>query len=153
MEEDLAARFNPRVVEVLKATTSSTGFGALLGLEVDDAAPGEITCSLPIKPELQSGVGLVHGGAIASLVDHTLSLAVYPVVEPGVWVATTEFKINYLGSVREGRLRAVGKVVSLRKRLAVVRVDVDNDGRPVAVAQGTLYVKDRPGEGKARAEG
>ncbi len=142
-----AADFNPKVAEALKSAAKIDGhFPAHLGIEVERAEPGRIVCSLAVRPEhVTPVVGVVHGGVIAALVDHTLSIAVYPLVEVGKWVATVEFKINYLGSVRGGVVRATGVVERLGKRVAVVRVDVENDGAPVALAQGTLYVRDQPG--------
>lgn len=143
----LADGFNPKVAEALKSAAQVQGhFPAFLGIEVESAAPGRITCTLAVRPEhITPVVGVVHGGVIAALVDHTLSIAVYPLVEVGKWVATVEFKLNYLGSVKEGVIRAVGTVERLGKRVAVVRVEVENAGATVALAQGTLYVRDRPG--------
>jgi uncharacterized protein (TIGR00369 family) len=138
----LRERFDAKVAEALREYTRAGGYPLLLGLSVDEIEPGRIVVSLPVRPELCSVVGVVHGGAIASLVDHALSLVVYPLVERGKWVATTEFKINYVESVKEGTLRVTAEVLSLKKRLAVARADVDCDGKLVAHAMGTLYVKD-----------
>jgi 1,4-dihydroxy-2-naphthoyl-CoA hydrolase len=54
--------------------------------------------------------------------------------------ATKEFKINYLAAVTTGRLDARAEIISLTKRTAVVRIDVENEGRLVAAAQGTVLV-------------
>lgn len=138
----LDERFDPQIAEALREYTKSGGYPALLGLEVEEVTPGRIVVALPVRPELCSVVGVVHGGAIASLVDHALSLVVYPLVERGKWVATMEFKINYLEAVREGVLRVTAEVLSLRARLAVARAEVECGGKLVAHAQGTLYVKE-----------
>ena len=45
----------------------------------------------------------------------------------GAWAATTEFKLNLLAPVTQGVLDARAHIVSLTKRTAVVRIDVDND--------------------------
>jgi 1,4-dihydroxy-2-naphthoyl-CoA hydrolase len=136
-------RFDPEIANALRQyTKEGGGYPALLGFDVEEVTPGRIVVALPVKPELCSVVGVVHGGAIASLVDHALSLCVYPLVERGKWVATTEFKINYLESVRDGVLRVTAEVLSLRARLAVARAEVECNGKLVAHAQGTLYVRD-----------
>jgi uncharacterized protein (TIGR00369 family) len=62
------------------------------------------------------------------------------VIPPGAWAATTEFKLNYLAPVTSGMLSASAHIVSLTKRTAVVRIEVDNDGRHVCLAQGTVLV-------------
>jgi uncharacterized protein (TIGR00369 family) len=141
-ELELEGRFDPAVADAIREYTKAGGYPALLGLAVEEVTPGRIIVALPVRPELCSVVGVVHGGAIASLVDHALSLVVYPLVERGKWVATTEFKINYLESVREGVLRVTAEVLSLRARLAVARAEVECGGKLVASAQGTLYVRD-----------
>ena len=142
--DDLRDKFQPEVAAALPGLTEAAPYSSLLGLKVEAVEAGEIVVSLAVRPELDSGVGAMHGGAIASLVDHSMSLAVYPLVEPGKWVATQEFKLNYLAAARTGTLRATAKVLSLRRTVAVARVDVTlEDGTLVAVAQGTLHVRDR----------
>lgn len=138
--------FNPRVAEALREATKSAPYPSHLGIEVVDFRPGVIVCRLPIEQKVMSGVGAVHGGAIVSLVDHALSLCVYPLVEIGKWVATLELKVNYLAPVRPDAeyVEAEAQVLSLKKRLAVVRVDVrSKSGEHVATAQGTSYIREK----------
>jgi 1,4-dihydroxy-2-naphthoyl-CoA hydrolase len=73
-----------------------------------------------------------------------LGCVLYPLMQPGQWAATTEFKLNYLAAVKTGTLHAESTVVALGKRTAVVRVEVRNGERLVCVAQGTLLVSDPP---------
>jgi uncharacterized protein (TIGR00369 family) len=140
--------FNQTIADALPEYTKRSPYASLLGIEVVDVRPGSIRCKLPIRDGLQSGVGAVHGGAIVSLVDHALSLAVYPLVEIGKWVATLEFKINYLAPVRldqGGDIVADARVLALKKRVAAVRVDVSVRSELVASAQGTGYIRDKLG--------
>jgi uncharacterized protein (TIGR00369 family) len=51
-----------------------------------------------------------------------------------------EFKINYLAAVTAGVLDARAEIISLTKRTAVVRIDVENEGRLVCAAQGAVLV-------------
>src|SRR5688572_12243198 len=103
---DWSSRFRADAAERIVKGSKQAGFPSLLGMSVDELTPGRIVCSMEVGPSLFSGAGAVHGGAVASLVDHALALVVYPLVEPGKWVATTEFKVNYLGYVERGRLVA-----------------------------------------------
>ena len=90
--------------------------------------------------------GAVHGGVVSALVDHVLGGVVYTVIERGYWAATTEFKLNFLAPARQGVLRAEAAIISMSRRTAVVRIDVMNEGRGVAAAQGTVtIVPPRPG--------
>jgi len=141
--DDFSSRFRPELAEVVRRRANAAqGFVPHLGLSVEEFGPGTVRCRLAHRAELDNNVGMVHGGALSALVDHTLSLAVYPLVEPGVWVATTNLTMQYLAPVRSGDCIAEGTVVSLRKRQAVVRVEVTNEGKLVAVALGGLTVRD-----------
>lgn len=144
--------FNADIAKVLPEYTKSSPYAAMIGIEIVESLPGKLVCRVPVTPKLGSGVGAVHGGVIASLVDHSLSLAVYPLVEVGKWVATLELKMNYLAPVRANApdapddhprfIVSKAEVLALKKRIAVVRVDVSFEGDLVATAQGTVYVKE-----------
>jgi 1,4-dihydroxy-2-naphthoyl-CoA hydrolase len=138
--------FNPEIANALREATKQAPYPSLLGIEVVDFRPGAIVCRLAVDPKIMSGVGAVHGGAIVSLIDHALSLCVYPLVEIGKWVATLEFKVNYLAPVRPDAewIEAEANVLSLKKRVAIVRIDVKTkSGEHVASAQGTGYIRER----------
>lgn len=141
-------RFNPRVAEALAAATKTAPYPSLIGLEIVEQTPGRLVCRFPVRDAIMNGVGTVHGGAIASIVDHVASVVVYPLVEVGRWVATLELKTSYLAPVKAGEVVAEATVLSLRKRLGTVRVDVHNvvgESRTlVATALGTVYVRDPP---------
>jgi uncharacterized protein (TIGR00369 family) len=115
-----------------------TGLPAYLGLRVVRMDPGVAVVECDVRPELVHGFGVTHGGVVATLVDQALGSAVFPLLPRGTWPATLEFKLNYLAAARTGVIRATGTVVALRRRTAVVRVEVDNDGRPIAAALGTI---------------
>jgi uncharacterized protein (TIGR00369 family) len=140
---DFRGRFNEKVAAALVEATKHAAYPSLLGIEVIEQTPGFIRCKLPVTEKLFNGVGTMHGGALVSVVDHALSLAVYPLVEVGKWVATLEFKIDYIAPVREGELICEATVLSLRRALGVVRVDVRCADQLVATALGTVYVRDR----------
>jgi 1,4-dihydroxy-2-naphthoyl-CoA hydrolase len=114
------------------------GLTEYLGLRIVEATPGRAVAEIEVRPELLQAFGAVHGGVVATIVDHVLGAAIFPSVPRGTWPATLEFKLNYLAAVREGTIRATGEVIALRQRTAVVQVEVTNDGRPVAAALGTL---------------
>lgn len=152
-EKELGESFDPRVASALKAATAAAPFSVLLGMEVLEQRPGFLRCKVPVRESHRNGIGLVHGGVLTALVDHVLSIVVYPHVEIGKWVATLDLKMSYIAPVRDGEIVAEAHVVSLRKRIGTVRIDVRNpraegdDGELVAAAMGTVYVKDPPNGG------
>lgn len=116
------------------------GLPGFLGVRAVEVGPGRLVCALDARAELLNPFGSLHGGVVSALVDHVLGAVVYPLIERGAWAATTEFKINLLAAVRDGEVVADARVVSLTRRTAVVRIDVTNDGRLVAIGQGTVLI-------------
>jgi uncharacterized protein (TIGR00369 family) len=116
------------------------GLPGFLGIELVHIEPGKATGRIDVGKHLLSSFGNLHGGVTAALVDHMLGAAVLGLVEAGHWPATLEFKLNYLASIQNGPLEATAEVVASTRRTAVVRVDVTNRGRLVAVGQGTVMI-------------
>jgi uncharacterized protein (TIGR00369 family) len=125
---------------LLRAHEKAEGLPGYLGIRLTEVWAGGMRAEIEVRDELLTPFGNLHGGVLAALCDHVLGTVCYPVMPRGAWAATTEFKLNYLAPVTEGTLAAVARIVSLTKRTAVVRIEVDNDGRQVCIAQGTVLV-------------
>jgi uncharacterized protein (TIGR00369 family) len=133
--------YDERVAEgLVRAHEKGEGLPGYLGIRLTETWPGGIRAEVVVRDDLLNPFGTLHGGVLAALCDHVLGTVCYPVIPPGAWAATTEFKLNYLAAVTEGTLSVTSQVVSLTKRTAVVRIEVDNDGRAVCLAQGTVLV-------------
>jgi uncharacterized protein (TIGR00369 family) len=133
--------YDERVAEgLVRAHEKGEGLPGYLGIRLTETWPGGIRAEVVVRDDLLNPFGTLHGGVLAALCDHVLGTVCYPVIPPGAWAATTEFKLNYLAPVTEGTLSVTSQIVSLTKRTAVVRIEVDNDGRSVCLAQGTVLV-------------
>jgi len=116
------------------------GLAEFLGIEHVEVGPGTLHARVAVRDDLLTPFRNLHGGVLAALCDHVLGTVLYPVIARGAWAATTEFKINYLAAVTVGVLEARATIISLTKRTAVVRIEVENEGRLVCAAQGTVLV-------------
>lgn len=116
------------------------GLPEFLGIETVDVGAGHMVCQLPVRDDLLNAFGTLHGGVVSALTDHVLGAVLYSVIERGAWAATTEFKLNLLAPIRSGTIRAEAEIISMTSRTAVVRIDITNDGRAAAAAQGTVLV-------------
>lgn len=142
---DPFAHYDPKIADaLLRAAAKGGGLPGFIGANLIEFGPGTLTASLEVRDDLITPMGALHGGVMAGFVDHVLGCVLYPLMAPGQWAATTEFKLNYLAAVKSGTLHAESTVVSLGKRAAVVRVEVKNGDRLVCVAQGTLLVSEPP---------
>lgn len=140
--------FDQEWADKIVGRTSKTGIDSYLGLRVTEVEPGRLTCEMDVTDELITRMGNLHGGCLSAMCDHVLGVVMYPVMPPGYWAATTEFKINLLAPVVGGTCVATSEIVSMTKRLAVVRIEIANEDRLVALAQGTCtIVAPRAGQG------
>lgn len=143
MKADFSEKFNAQIAKgIMAANNAMTGLPKFLGCEVTELGPGTLKAVLPVRKELLTPIGNMHGGVLAGYMDHILGVVLYPLMAPGQWAATTEFKLNYLAPVKTGTLDGSAEVIAMTKTTAVVRGEVSNEGRLVCAAQGTLLIRD-----------
>ncbi|HEX7036672.1 MAG TPA: PaaI family thioesterase [Pseudomonadales bacterium] len=118
------------------------GLPEYLGFELVDAGPGWLLGRMAVRTDLLTPFGNLHGGVLSAFCDHMLGCVCYPAMRKGQWAATTEFKINLTAPVTTGTLEARAEIINLTRTQAVVRIDVRNEGRLAAVAQGTVTIRD-----------
>ncbi len=95
--------------ELLDATTTerwmkfgksgTTTFPMLLGLEVEDIRVDYCRMRLPFRDELLQAAGVMHGGAIASLLDQVMVPAVGAVIERGVNYSTVDMHVQFMRGI------------------------------------------------------
>jgi len=117
-------------------------FGALLGVELDEASPNEVRGGLAWAPERCTAGGILHGGALMGLADSLGGLCAYLNLPEGAsGTATVESKTNFFRAVREGRVSAVARPLHVGRTLIVVQTNLQDDqGRHVAQVTQTQAV-------------
>jgi uncharacterized protein (TIGR00369 family) len=148
-ERDMAKRdkelpFNERIAQSFIAAPVGAGGGLtkFLGFEIVSAQPGVMVGRFPVRDEFLTTMGNMHGGVLSAFCDHMLGCVCYPAMQKGQWAATTEFKINLTAPVTKGVVEAHAEILNLSRTQAVVRIEVNNEGRTVALAQGTVTIRD-----------
>jgi len=116
-------------------------FFTLLGLELEEVRPDFCRMRLPFRPALRTTGEVVHGGAIASLIDTAGVVAVWSNVPPEITRgATASMTVNYLAAAEAIDLTAEARIVRRGRSVVFVEVDVSSpDGE--LVARGTLIYK------------
>jgi uncharacterized protein (TIGR00369 family) len=108
-------------------------FPRMLGIEIDSVEEGRAVLSVEVRQELKQLQGVMHGGAIASLIDTAVAFAIVGASEPEARFTTVEMKVNYLSAIREGRVTAEARLIRDGRRIVVAECDVfDNKGRLAA---------------------
>ena len=114
------------------------GFMEMIGARVVEVEPGRVVIELDAGPQHRHGGGVVQGGVITQIADAAMGMSLATFQEDGTWNTTIELKINFLRPVVSGRIRAVGRVVEMKRSLLFSEADVvDEEGRLVARASST----------------
>jgi acyl-CoA thioesterase len=116
-------------------------FATLLGIELEQAERGSATLRLNIRDELRQIHGLMHGGAIASLIDTATAFAIVTLLEDEEKFSTVDLMVNYLRPLKEGTATATARVLRAGRRLITVSADVFDDGGNLAATALSTYLK------------
>ena len=113
----------------------------LIGLKFIKMEKGFSRSELCISDSLLNPYDTLHGGVVYSLADTGMGGALSSCLEEDERCSTIEIKINYLKSVRSGRLTCDTKVIHQGKNIAFLESVVkDHQDRPVATATGTFNI-------------
>lgn len=128
-------------IERLSSALNSVPFAKLLGIELEEIDSGIATLAFDIKPELKQNHGVVHGGAIASLIDSATAFAIISLLPLTEHATTVDLTISYLRPLTEGRVRAVARVLRSGKRLIVVSAELFDERGTLAATALSTYIK------------
>ena len=116
-------------------------YARLLGLELGEISRGAVSIHLEVRDDLRQNQGVVHGGAVASLIDTAAAFAVLTQLETNDRVTTTDLTIHYLRPVASGRLTAKARLVRGGRRLFVLSVEVTNEQQILVATAVTSYIR------------
>lgn len=117
----------------------------LIGQTLEEVEAGRVVMKLEAGEYLYNPIGMVHGGAIATLLDSVMGCAVHTMLPKGRAYSTLELKVNYIRAttVESGAVTAEGRAVHVGRRSAVAEGKAfDPAGKLVATASTTCLVFD-----------
>jgi uncharacterized protein (TIGR00369 family) len=98
---------------------------------------------LPYRPELEQVAGVIHGGAIATLIDTVVVPAVGAAYDRDWGYVTVSMDIQYLGAIKGEDAVAEGWVTQRGRSIVFCKAEVATaGGRPAAT--GSLIYKITP---------
>jgi uncharacterized protein (TIGR00369 family) len=114
------------------------GWQETVGARIAEVDAGRVVVELDAEAKHRHEGGVVQGGIITQIADAAMGMSLMTMQEQGMANTTIELKINFIRPVVQGRLRAVGRVVEMRKSLLFSEADVhDAEGKLVARASST----------------
>ncbi len=130
----------PTRIEVIREFVPRSPFVGRLGARLAALEPDRAVLALPFSPELATMGDVVHGGAIAALIDTAGMVAAWAdpeTVPESTAGATVSMSVDYVAAARGVDLEATARVIRRGRSLCFCEVDVLGPGE-VLVAQGLV---------------
>lgn len=123
---------------------SPSPFGRWLNGKLIDASAGSLTIEFVVREELTNPAGIMHGGAIAGLIDEVIGMTTFSLGKTGFYVAVN-LNIDFLRPGKLGeKLRVVSEVIRDGRTMAHAECKVYNEeGKLIAKAASNLALTNR----------
>lgn len=136
-----------------KIADKLVGFRSLIGLKATELRENYAVMELTIGPEHLNSGGTLHGGILATMIDHAGGIAGCFCPETGRArkAVTLSLTTSYLTSASDGTVTAIGRKRSGGKRIFASTTEVtDEAGRLLAIGEATYrYIDDKGADGTA----
>jgi uncharacterized protein (TIGR00369 family) len=112
-----------------------------IGMEVKEIRDGKSRIELLMRKELSQN-GMIHGGALASMIDASCACAAFSATDFKGWVTTIDLQISFLKPVSKGRVIAEATCLRAGKSVIFCESKIKNEDEEL-VCMGTsqlLYV-------------
>ena len=116
-------------------------FPNVVGLELEEVRIDYARMRLPYRPELRQPAGMVHGGAIATLIDTCVVPALASVYDEIPLLLTIDLQIRFLAAAKETDLIGEGWVVRRGRAVSFCQAEIRRAVDDEVVAEGWLVYK------------
>ena len=125
----------------LRGAFALVPYARLLGIEVVRLERGAAVFSLETRTELTRMEGIVHGGAIASLMDTASAFAVLSLLRPEEQTVTVDLTLHFLRPVSGGRVEARARVLRAGRRVVTVSIEASDSADKLVATALTIYLR------------
>lgn len=123
----------------LRKEFEESPFWKHMGITFDRFEPGDVIIKMPVKKELGNSNGVMHGGALTSILDSIIGATIRSTRE--VRVATISLTTQFIAPVEEGTLYARATLINDGKRIQYVESKAFNErDETVGTALGTFAI-------------
>ena len=113
-------------------------FPQLLGMVVEEVRVDYCRMRMPHRPEIEQPAGLVHGGAIAGLLDAVMVPAVGAAYGPGARFSTVDMHVQYMSAVLGQDVVAEGWITRRGRSVVFCESEAINVGTGKIAARSIL---------------
>jgi uncharacterized protein (TIGR00369 family) len=118
-------------------------YAKLLGMMLQNVEIETATVAFNVTNELKQNNAVIHGGAIASLIDTAAALAIMSTLSKNETTTTVDLTISYLRPLLKGTAVATARVIKSGRRLAVASAEVTDDAGKIVATALTTYIKNQ----------
>ena len=112
-----------------------------LGIECVEIGDNYVVATMPVDHRTHQPMGLLHGGASAALIESIGSMGSTLLIDLSKEVPVgLEVNANHVSGIKEGFVRAVGKVVHAGKKTHLWQVDIYDGKTERLICTGRLTV-------------
>ncbi|MBF6599206.1 MAG: PaaI family thioesterase [Dehalococcoidia bacterium] len=112
--------------------------------DAPDGRRAAVRYALDVAPELLNPHGVLHGGAVYTMIDYSMGAATMAALEDGEICATIEIKVSYLAGVKRGALVCDTAIIKQGRNVVFLESRVvDDRSALVATASGSFAVMRR----------
>ena len=123
----------------LRETFARVPYVGLLGFEFVRAERGAATFALDVREELTRMGGILHGGAVVSLLDTAAAFAVHTVIEPEARTVTVDLTVHFLRPASAGRIEAQARVLRRGRRVCILSVEARDAAAEILATSTMTY--------------
>jgi uncharacterized protein (TIGR00369 family) len=112
-----------------------------IGIKIEKVERGTATVYFEDTEPLKQNAGVVHGGAIASLIDTATAFAIIPFLEEGQSATTIDLTIHFLRPITKGKATATAKVIRAGKKIITASAEVFDENERLTATALTTYMR------------
>jgi len=101
----------------MESWISCAPFERLLNMKIVKAENGQAVLTMPVLYDFVQGGGLLHGGALISLADTAVAMAIKSMLSPKTHFGTISMESKFLYPVRKGTITARAKAKIMKDRV------------------------------------
>lgn len=111
----------------MESWISCAPFERLLNMKIVEASEGRATLTMPFFVDFAQGAGLMHGGALVSLADTAVVMAIKSVIDPQTHFATISLETKFLYPVKQGIVTARARITNQKENILHGQATVYNE--------------------------
>ena len=96
---------------------------------------------MKLRDDLMRNNAIAHGGAIATLIDSAMAIAIMALLEENERTVTVDLTIHYLRPISEGTARASARVVRAGRRVITVSAELFDHNEKLSATAISTYLR------------